>query len=295
MVDHTGTLPSVRTVGVVGCGVMGSGVAHVVARAGYTTIVREVDAALLAGGRRRITASLASGGKLDPLQRGVVESRLSFTTDLADLAPCDVVIEAAVEALEVKQAIFRDLDRLCATDAVLASNTSSIPIASLAGVTGHPERVVGLHFFNPVPVMRLVEIVHPASAGEDALNRAQAFIASLDKRAILVKDRAGFVVNVLLIPYILDAIRLLEQDVASMEDVDAAMKLGCGHPMGPLELADFIGLDTTLSIADVLVAELGEQRYAAPTMLRQMVLSGLYGRKSGRGFYAYPAAAPGQG
>jgi len=281
---------AIARVGVVGCGLMGSGIAEVAARSGYATVVREVSAELVAKGKARIeksTAFAVEKGKLAAAERQELLSRLAFTTAVEDLAGCDLVIEAATENPALKKELFAALDRLCQPEAILASNTSSIPIIELAAVTRRPERVVGLHFFNPVPVMRLVEVVRTIRAGDEAIAAARAFAESLGKRPILAKDRAGFIVNVLLVPYLLEAVRLVEQGVASPEDIDEGMRLGCGYPMGPLQLLDFVGIDTTFFIAEILFEEFKNPHYAPPTLLRQMTIAGLHGRKTGRGFYSY--------
>ncbi len=281
---------SIRKVGVVGCGLMGSGIAEVAARSGVATTVREVSPELVAKGRARIEASMRTAvekGKLAAADRDAALARLSFTTAVEDLAGCDLVVEAATENPAVKKELFAALDRACQPGAILASNTSSLPIVELAAVTRRPERVVGLHFFNPVPVMRLVEVVRSIQSADEVVETARAFAEALGKRPILAKDRAGFVVNVLLVPYLLDAVRLVEQGIATKEDVDEGMRLGCGDPRGPLQLLDFVGIDTTCAIAEILFDEFKEARFAPPTLLRQMTIAGLHGRKTGRGFYAY--------
>jgi 3-hydroxybutyryl-CoA dehydrogenase len=281
---------SISKVGVVGCGLMGSGIAEVAARTGYATVVREVSAELLAKGRGRIeksTAGAVERGKLPAADREAALGRLRFTTALEDLADCDIVIEAATENPVLKKELFGALDRICKPGTILASNTSSIPIIELAAATRRPEQVVGLHFFNPVPVMKLVEVVRTIRVAESSIAAARAFAESLGKRPIIAKDRAGFVVNVLLVPYLLEAVRLVEQGVASAEDIDEGMRLGCGHPMGPLQLLDFVGIDTTFYIAEILFDEFKNPHYAPPTLLRQMTIAGLHGRKTGKGFYSY--------
>jgi 3-hydroxybutyryl-CoA dehydrogenase len=277
-------------IGIVGCGLMGSGIAEVAIRSGCSTTVREIDDAAVARGKARLERSLAVAvekGKLSAGDRAAALSRLRYTTDLTELATCDLVIEAATEDPRLKKELFGALDAACKPSAILASNTSSIPIVELAAATGRPERVIGLHFFNPVPVMRLVEVVESIQSAREVVAAARSFAETLGKRPIVAKDRAGFVVNVLLIPYLLDAVRLVEQGVATREDVDEGMRLGCGHPMGPLQLLDFIGIDTACHIAEILHDELKEPRYAPPTLLKQMNIAGLHGRKTGRGFYAY--------
>ncbi len=281
---------TIRKVGVVGCGLMGSGIAEVATRAGYATVVREMTEPLVARGRARIEKSTGVGvekGKLTAAQRAEALGRLAFTTRLEDLADCDVVVEAATENPALKKELFGALDAACRPEAILASNTSSIPIIELAAVTRRPERVVGLHFFNPVPVMALVEVIRTIQSADATVAAARAFAESLGKKPIIARDRAGFVVNVLLVPYLLDAVRLLERGVASKEDIDEGMKLGCGYPMGPLQLLDFVGIDTTYAIAEILFDEFKEPHYAPPTLLKQMTIAGLHGRKTGRGFYTY--------
>jgi 3-hydroxybutyryl-CoA dehydrogenase len=286
---------SISKVGVVGCGLMGSGIAEVAARTGYATVVREVSAELLAKGRGRIeksTAGAVERGKLPAADREAALGRLRFTTALEDLADCDIVIEAATENPVLKKELFASLDRICKPGTILASNTSSIPIIELAAATKRPELVVGLHFFNPVPVMKLVEVVRTIRVAEASVAAARAFAESLGKRPIIAKDRAGFVVNVLLVPYLLEAVRLVEQGVASPEDIDEGMRLGCGHPMGPLTLLDFVGLDTTYFIANIMFDEFRETRFAPPPLMKRMVQAGMLGRKAGRGFYDYSVDPP---
>ena len=282
-------------VGVVGGGIMGAGIAEVAARAGCHVIVREVDEATCAASRQRIERSVeraASSGKLDADQASEILSRLSFTTDLEALADRDLVIEAVVEDETTKVSIFRALGGIVHDDALLASNTSSIPIMKLAAATSCPERVLGIHFFNTVPVLPLVELVPSLLTSDATLERAQKFAGErLGKQTIVCTDRAGFVVNALLIPYVLAAIRMVESGFASAEDVDTAMVAGCAHPMGPLHLADLIGLDTTAAVARSMYTEFKEPLYAAPPLLLRMVEAGLLGRKTGRGFFRYPPRA----
>jgi 3-hydroxybutyryl-CoA dehydrogenase len=269
---------------------MGSGIAEVAARAGFQTIVREVDAAALAAGQARVERSMAtavSRGKLAADEADSARRRLRYTVELGDLAVCDVVIEAATEKPDVKLGLFRTLDSTCRPDTVLASNTSSIPIVELAAATKRPDRVVGMHFFNPAPVMPLIELVRSIQTSDETMERVRTVGAAMGKQVIVAKDRAGFIVNGLLVPYLLDAVRMLEQGIATREDIDAGMRLGCGHPMGPLQLLDFIGIDTTHFIAEVMYAELKDPRYASPTLLKQMTVAGRHGRKSGKGFYDY--------
>jgi 3-hydroxybutyryl-CoA dehydrogenase len=279
-------------VGVVGCGLMGSGIAEVCARAGYATIVREINDDLLANGRARIEKSMATAverSKLADPDRAAALERLTGTTRLEDFATCDLVIEAATENPEIKKRTFAELDQVCPPHAILASNTSSIPIIQMATATRRPDKVLGMHFMNPVPVMRLIEYVRTLTTSDETLEVARGFGESLGKRIIVSKDRAGFIVNFLLIPYLTEAVRMLEQGFASREDIDMGMMLGTSYPMGPFTLLDYVGLDTTLYIADILFDEFKESRFAAPTLLRQMVAAGYLGRKTGRGFYDYSA------
>jgi 3-hydroxybutyryl-CoA dehydrogenase len=283
---------NIQTVGVVGCGLMGSGIAEVCARAGYTTLVREMNDELLGKGRQRIENSMAAGvqrGKLTEAERDQALERLRGTTTLEDFEDCDLVIEAATENPDIKKQTFAQLDQICPPHAILASNTSSIPIIHMATSTRRPDKVLGMHFMNPVPIMRLIEYVRTLTTSDETLETARAFGESLGKRIIVSKDRGGFIVNFLLIPYLTEAIRMLEQGFASREDIDIGMMLGTSYPMGPFTLLDFVGLDTTLYIADVLFDEFKESRFAAPTLLRQMVAAGYLGRKTGRGFYNYEA------
>ncbi|MEU2506612.1 3-hydroxybutyryl-CoA dehydrogenase [Streptomyces sp. NPDC007863] len=279
-------------IGVVGCGLMGSGIAEVCARAGLDVMVAERGAEALAAGRSRLTSSLdrgLRGGKLTEEERETTLRRLSFTSDLDGFADRDLVIEAVAEQRDVKASVFEQLDRVLAgREAVIASNTSSIPIIDLAAVTGQPQRVVGVHFFNPVPVQRLVEVIPTQLTAPEVTADVTSFIErTLGKTVVLARDRAGFVVNALLVPYLVSAVRMLESGVASAEDIDAGMVLGCAHPMGPLRLLDLIGLDTALSIAESMYEEFKEPLYAPPPLLRRMVAAGAVGRKAGRGFYVY--------
>lgn len=280
----------IRRVGVVGCGLMGSGIVEVAARTGYEVIVRELTPDLLQKGLDRLDASMRRAverGKLDEAGRAAARGRIRGTTALADLAAADLVVEAVIERIDEKKAVLRDLDRLVPSETVLASNTSSLSITEMAAATGHPDRVVGLHFFNPVPVMPLVEIVRGLTTADATIQRVREFAQSLGKTVVLARDTPGFIVNRLLVPYLLDAIRVLELGVASREDIDTAITLGLGHPMGPLTLLDFVGLDTTYYIAEAMFQEFKDARYAPPPLLKQMVLAGWWGRKSGRGFYEY--------
>jgi 3-hydroxybutyryl-CoA dehydrogenase len=280
----------VRTLGVVGCGLMGSGIVEVAARAGQRVVYLEATDELVEAGRRRIETSMQRAverGKLGGAERDEALARISGATDPNDLADVDLVIEAATEDPEIKRAIFRRLDEIVRPEVVLASNTSSIPIVELGAATKRPDRVVGLHFFNPVPLMDLIEIVRAITTSDEAVEVARAYGASLGKTTVLSRDRAGFIVNTLLMPYLFDAIRMLDEGFASRDDVDAAIQLGLNHPMGPLRLADLIGLDTCAQIGDVLYEEFKAARFAPPPLLRRMVAAGHLGRKSGRGFYEY--------
>ncbi|MGH7536702.1 MAG: 3-hydroxyacyl-CoA dehydrogenase family protein [Gemmatimonadales bacterium] len=283
-------MTGVTTVGVLGCGLMGSGIAQVAATAGFTTFARDVSEALLERGRAGIRKSLdklVEKGKLEPGSRNGALDRLRFTTDLGELRSCDLIVEAVTEDLELKNRLWRELDGLCPPSTVFASNTSSLSIGVMAAATVRPDRFVGLHFFNPVPLMPLVEVVRAVTTSADTLELALSFARRLGKEPIVARDGSGFIVNLLLIPYLLDAVRALERGVATAPDIDRGMQLGCGHPMGPLTLLDFVGLDTTLRIADIMFEEYREPHYAPPPLLRRMVTAGFHGRKSGRGFYDY--------
>src|SRR5205809_3673739 len=288
-------MSDIKRVGVLGCGLMGSGIAQVTAAAGYETVVRDVSKELLDRGRAGIEKSLAKfveKGRLAAEGRDATLKRLSFTTTTADLKTCDIVVEAVTEDLELKNALWKELDGLCAPATIFASNTSSLTVAELAAATKRADRFVGLHFFNPVPLMQLVEVVRTVTTSDETFRRAFAFATSLGKEAVAAKDNSGFIVNLLLVPYLLDAIRAVERGVGSVPDIDKAMQLGCGYPMGPLTLLDFVGLDTTYKIAEIMFTEYREQRYAPPPLLKRMVLAGMNGRKSGRGFYDYSANPP---
>ena len=283
---------TISKVGVVGCGLMGGGIAQVVAQAGYATTVVEADQALLDRGLQGIHRSfdgLVDKGRATPEQRDAALGRLRGTVRLEDLVGVDFVIEAITENPAIKKETFARLDRICATHAILASNTSSCTITELAAATKRPTQVLGTHFFNPAPVMKLVEVIRTILTGDPAFHTAWTFIQSLGKTPIAAQDTTGFVVNRLLVPYLLEAVRLLESGVASKEDIDQAMKLGCGYPMGPFTLLDLVGLDTTLYVAEVMFQEFREARFAPPPLLRRMVMAGHLGRKSGKGFYDHPA------
>ncbi len=280
----------IKNVGVVGCGLMGAGIVETCARAGYNVTVREVSDEVLQKGLAHVKKSMSKGvsrSKLTQEEMDAALDRIKGTTDMADLAASDLVIEAAVENMALKKAIFAELDKLCAPGAILASNTSSLSITEMASVTGRPDKVLGMHFFNPVPVMPLLEIVRTFQTGDETLSVAKAFGESLGKTMVVAKDMPGFIVNRLFIPYALDVVTMLQNGLATREDIDTAITLGLNHPMGPLTLLDFVGLDTTLFIADAMYEEFKDPRFAAPPLLRQMVLAGHLGRKSGKGFYDY--------
>jgi 3-hydroxybutyryl-CoA dehydrogenase len=280
----------VERLGVVGCGLLGSGIAQVAAQAGFDVTVREVDPALVDRGLATIRGGLqrlVERGALDADERDRIAARLRGTTKLEALADRDLVIEAIVEQRPAKLEVFRALDAICPPWTVLASNTSSLSITDLAAATARPDRVLGLHFFNPVPTMKLVEVVPTPATGAPVVAEAIAFVERLGKTPVVTADRTGFIVNRLLVPYLLDAIRLADEGLAAAPDIDTAMRLGCGHPMGPLALADLIGLDTLAAIAEAMVAEFHEPRFAPPPLLKRLVRMGWTGRKTGRGFYDY--------
>jgi 3-hydroxybutyryl-CoA dehydrogenase len=285
----------IRKVGELGCGLMGSGIAQVCAQAGYDTIVREVSDEVVERGLAGIAKQLGRAvekGKMEATERDSVLGRLRGTTRLEDLADCDIILEAVVEDLAIKNEMWRTLDEVCRPDAIFASNTSSLTIADMAAATKRPERMVGLHFFNPVPVMKLVEVVKTIATDPEVFRTAFDFAKSLGKEPIVCKDNSGFVVNLLLVPYMMDAIRALEQGVASIEDIDKGMRLGTGYPMGPFTLCDFVGNDTLDKIGGIMFDEYKEKRYASPPLLKRMVSLGYFGRKSGRGFYDYRQDPP---
>jgi len=286
---------AIKKVGVVGCGLMGGGIAQVTAEAGYPVVVREVTQPLLDKGLGAIKKNLdrsVEKGRMTAEARDKALANLKGTTSLEDLKDCDLIIEAIVENIEEKKQLFAALDALCPPHTIIASNTSSCTVIEMAAATKRMDRVVGLHFFNPVPMMKLVEVVRTIQTGEATFRAAWDFAKSVGKEPVAAKDTTGFVVNLLLVPYLLDAIRALERGVASVVDMDKAMKLGCGYPMGPFTLLDFVGLDTTLHIGDIMFAEFRDARYAPPPLLRRMVLAGMHGRKSGKGFYDYSGAEP---
>jgi 3-hydroxybutyryl-CoA dehydrogenase len=288
-------VPEIKTVGILGCGLMGSGIAQVAAQAGYRTIVREVSDGLNQKGKAGITRSLekfVEKGKLDGAARDAALGRLAFTTAVKDLASCDLIIEAVTEDLDVKNHLWKELDGLCPAATIFASNTSSLTIAAMAAATKRGDRFVGLHFFNPVPLMSLVEVVRTVTTSRETFDQAMTFARTLGKEPIAAKDASGFIVNLLLVPYLLDAVRALEHGVGSVPDIDKGMVLGTGYPMGPFTLLDFVGLDTTYKIAEIMFSEYREARYAPPPLLKRMVLAGMFGRKSGKGFYDYAASPP---
>jgi 3-hydroxybutyryl-CoA dehydrogenase len=269
---------------------MGSGIAEVCAKAGFDVVVREPTDELLAKGRNRVTQSLSKArqrGKLKEEDESAILSRLKFSSTLEEFSSVDLVLEAIVENLESKRVVWKALDGLCAPHAIFCSNTSSLRIAEMAEATARPDRFAGLHFFNPVPVMKLVEVVRAAGTSDETVERVTAFARALGKEPIAARDSSGFIVNRLLVPFLLDAIRAHEQGVGSLEDIDTGMKLGCAHPMGPFELLDYVGLDTVCAIAEIMFTEYRVARFAPPPLLKRMVLAGRYGRKTGRGFFEY--------
>jgi 3-hydroxybutyryl-CoA dehydrogenase len=274
---------------------MGSGIAQVAAVAGFEVLARDLEEAQLVRGRKAVESSLAKfveKAKLVPQDRDAALGRLRFTTRLEDLAASDLVIEAVTEDLELKNRQWKELDAVCPAETLFASNTSSLSIMAMAAVTGRPDRFLGLHFFNPVPMMPLVEVVRSIATSPETIAAGTDFVRRLGKEPVAARDSAGFIVNRLLIPYLLDAARAVEQGVASIQDVDNGMKLGCGHPMGPLTLLDFVGLDTAVAVGEILFDEFRESRYAPPPLLRRMVLAGWLGKKSGRGFYDWTTTPP---
>ena len=288
-------MTEVKRVGVLGSGLMGSGIAQVAATAGYDTVVRDVSQQVWDKARAGIEKSLAKfveKGKLPAANRDAALKRLRFTTTTADLKECDIVLEAVTEDLDLKNALWKELDALCPPATIFASNTSSLTIAAMAAATRRADHFVGLHFFNPVPLMSLVEVVRTVTTSAETFERSFAFAKSLGKEPVAAKDNSGFIVNLLLVPYLLDAIRAVERGVGSVPDIDKAMQLGCGYPMGPLTLLDFVGLDTTHKIAEIMFTEYREQRYAPPPLLKRMVLAGMNGRKTGKGFYDYSVDPP---
>ena len=285
---------NISKVGVVGCGLMGSGIAEIAVKSGFEVMVREVSDEFLEVGQKRIRKSMdraVDKEKLIAEDRDAAWARLSFTTAVSDLADCDLVIEAIVEDLEMKNALFGELDGLCGDHTIFASNTSSLTITDMAA-HARADRFVGLHFFNPVPVMKLVEVVRTIATSDETYDRAFEFSKALGKVPIAAKDNSGFVVNLLLVPYMLDAIRQLERGVATIEDIDTGMALGCGYPMGPFTLCDFVGNDTLYKISEIMFDEYREERYAPPPLLKRIVAMGRYGRKTGQGFYDWGGEKP---
>lgn len=288
-------MSEIKRVGVAGCGLMGSGIAQVSAAGGYETVVREVNEELLKKGTSRIRHNLdraVEKGKLEAEGREQALGRLTGTVELERLRECDLVIEAIVEDIDAKNALFATLDRLCPARTVFASNTSSLTITEMAAATGRPDRFVGLHFFNPVPAMKLVEVVRTGATSDATFEAVSSFARSLGKTPIACRDNSGFVVNRLLVPYLLDAVRGYEEGIGSIEDIDTGMQLGCGYPMGPFTLIDFVGLDTLYRITEIMFNEYREKRFAPPPLLRRMYLAGYHGRKTGRGFYDYTGPQP---
>src|SRR4051812_21289830 len=286
---------AIRKVGVLGCGLMGSGIAQVAAQAGYETVVREVEQKFLdkgLGGIQKSLGKFVEKGKMQQADMDACVGRLKGTTSLQDLADCDIVIEAIIENAQLKRDTYAALDKIVKPTALFASNTSSLTITELSMATARPKQFVGLHFFNPVPLMKLVEVVRTILTSDEAFDEAFAFAKSLGKEPVSCRDNSGFIVNRLLVPYLLDAIRAYEEGVGSVEDIDKAMQLGCGYPMGPFTLLDFVGLDTTYYITKVMFDEYREKRFASPALLRKMVLAGRFGRKSGAGFYDYAGEKP---
>lgn len=290
-------MAKIEKVGVLGAGLMGHGIAQVAAQSGYDVVLREVDEQVLAKGIGKIEKQLARAvekGKSSLQDADAVRGRIQGTTDYGELAGCDLVIEAITEDLALKLEMWKEVDAIVKPEAVFATNTSSLAVIDQAAATGRPERFVGLHYFNPAQVMKLVEVVRCVTSSDETFDTALEFARSEGKLAIPTKDKAGFIVNRLLVPYMLDAMRAYEEGVGSIEEIDEAMKAGAGHPMGPLTLADFVGLDTLGSICDVLFDEFRERRFARPPMLRKMLSAGWYGRKAGTGFYDYSGEAPQQ-
>jgi len=286
---------AIRKVGVLGCGLMGSGIAQVAAQAGYETVVREVEQKFLdkgLGGIQKSLGKFVEKGKMQQAEMDACIGRLKGTTNLEDLADCDIIIEAIIENAELKKETYAALDKIVKKEAIFSSNTSSLTVTELSMATARPKQFVGLHFFNPVPLMKLVEVVRTILTSDESFDTAFAFAKSLGKDPVSCRDNSGFIVNRLLVPYILDAIRAYEEGVGSIEDIDKAMMLGCNYPMGPFTLLDYVGLDTTYYITHVMYDEYREKRFASPALLRKMVLAGRFGRKTGAGFYDYSGEKP---
>ena len=286
---------AIKKVGVIGAGLMGAGIAQVSAAGGFETVIREVSQEFIDKGMSRIEKFLSKSvekGKATAEQKEATLQNLSGTTNLDDLKDCDLIVEAVTEDIEIKKEIFSGLDNLCQQSTIFASNTSSLTITEMAAATKRPEKFVGTHFFNPVPIMKLVEVVRTIQTSQETFDTAFEFAKSVGKVPIACKDNSGFVVNLLLVPYLLGAIRAVEDGVASIEDIDKGMTLGCGYPMGPLTLLDFVGIDTTYYIANIMFDEYREKQYAPPPLLKKMVKAGFYGKKSGKGFYDYSGEKP---
>lgn len=288
-------MSEIKKVGVLGCGLMGRGIAQVAAQAGFATIARDISDEFTGKAKAAIEKSLGkfvAKGKMSAEDRDAALGNLTFTITVSDLKDCDIVVEAVTEDLELKNELWRELDGLCGPETIFATNTSSLTVAAMAAATDRADRFVGLHFFNPVPLMKLVEVVRTVTTSTDTFATAMEFARKLRKEPIAAKDNSGFIVNLLLVPYLIDAIRAVEQGVGSVEDIDKGMVLGTGYPMGPFTLLDFVGLDTTYKIAEIMFDEYRERRYAPPPLLKRMVIAGMYGKKSGKGFYDYATDPP---
>lgn len=285
---------AIKKVGVLGCGLMGSGIAQTAAQSGYEVIVREINQELLDKGLGRIKDFLSKGVEREKLSQSEMDetlSKITGTTELSDLSDCDIVIEAIIENMEMKAELYKELSEVCKPETIFASNTSSLSITEMASHTNRPDKMVGLHFFNPVPLMKLVEVARSVSTSSESFDTVYQFAKSLGKTPVKCGDSTGFIVNRLLVPYLLDSIRQLENGLATVDDIDNALKLGLGYPMGPFTLLDFVGIDTTLYIADIMFEEFKEHKYAAPPLMRRMVHAGYFGKKSGKGFYDYTSEA----
>ena len=285
---------AIKKVGVLGCGLMGSGIAQTAAQSGYEVVVREINQELLDKGLGKIRDFLSKGVEREKLSQTDMDetlSKIAGTTELSDLSDCDIVIEVIIENMELKAELYKELSEVCKPDTIFASNTSSLSITEMASYTNRPDKMVGLHFFNPVPLMRLVEVARSVSTSSESFDTVYEFAKSLGKTPVKCSDTTGFIVNRLLVPYLLDCIRQLENGLATVEDIDNALKLGLGYPMGPFTLLDFVGIDTTLYIADIMFEEFKEHKYAAPPLMRRMVHAGYFGKKSGKGFYDYTSEA----
>ena len=284
-----------KNIGVIGCGTMGGGIAQVASEAGFDVTVLEIEEKFLTSGMKKIDKFLSKSVEKDKItaqQKEEIIKRIKGTLNINDLAQCDLIVEAAIEDLQMKRELFQKLDEICKEDTVLTTNTSSLTVIEIAEATKRQDKVVGLHFFNPVPLMPLVEVVRTIKTTEESFQTAWAFIEKIKKIPIAAKDNTGFIVNLLLIPFLLDAIRVLQEGIASVEDIDKGMKFGCGHPMGPLALLDLIGLDVIFKVASIMYNEYKEKKYAPPPLLKQMVLGGYFGVKTGKGFYEYGGDEP---